>query len=465
MSSGRSPARSLRSRAVGVRVGPLRSGMRVLLIGPTALDAGGRPIKQRRLHLPGLTMSMLGAVTPPEVTLRAVCETVSDIPFAEHWDLVGVTGMGSGIVRAWQIADEFRARGVTVVQGGVAASLGDPELSLAHADSLVLGEAEDLWPRILADAGAHRLQRIYRADAPPAIDRLPVPRYDLFPRHKLGFWRPVQATRGCPFPCSFCSIRAFYGGSYRKVPVERVIRDVRAAKRHGTRHIAFIDDNIGVDFDYAARLFEALIPEDIRWMSQCSLHITERPEMMKLAHASGCRLLSIGIETTSRAGLEAVNKQWNRPERYAAAIRALRDHGIDVSTEMMIGLDGDDASVFERTYRFIMDNHISVPRVHIMTPIPGTPMWNEMLEQGRLRSADYGGYSGGNVVFQPRHIDADELQAGYWRLYERLFSLRAIARRLGRNRASLQPLMRAFVGAVNLHYKDHIRRGITPGIV
>ena len=121
--------------------------MRIVLIAPTALDMAGRPVKQRRVYLPGLTLQMLAAVTPPDVELRLVNETAEDVPFDEPWDLVGLTGMGSGIVRAWQIADEFRRRGRPVVIGGIAASLADPEWTLAHADSLVVGEAEELWPR------------------------------------------------------------------------------------------------------------------------------------------------------------------------------------------------------------------------------------------------------------------------------------------------------------------------------
>jgi radical SAM superfamily enzyme YgiQ (UPF0313 family) len=224
---------------------------------------GGRPIKQRKLYLPGLTLPMLASVTPPDVSLRLVYETVEDIPFDEPFDLVGLTGMGSGIVRAWQIADEFRRRKIPVVIGGIAASLADPAWTLEHADSLVIGEAEEIWPRVLADAAAGRLQSIYRPQQRPPIETLPLPRYDLMGGNRFGRWRPVQATRGCPFTCSFCSITAYFDQSYRKRPVDEVVRDVRAAKKHGSRYIAFIDDNIGVDWDYCEQLWKALIPENI----------------------------------------------------------------------------------------------------------------------------------------------------------------------------------------------------------
>ena len=438
---------------------------RILLIGPTALDRAGSPIKQRKLYLPGLTLPMLAAVTPPHADVRLCFESVHDIPYDEPWDLVGLTGMGSGIVGAWRIADAFRARGVPVVIGGIAASLAPPEWTLRHADAIVVGEAEELWPQVIADFAAGRPEAVYRAERLTPIDSLPEPRYDLLDRSRLGWWRPVQATRGCPYTCTYCSVTAFHAGSYRTRPVDQVIRDVRLAKRTGTRHIAFIDDNIAVDWNYCAALWEALIPEKIVWMSQCSLQIAERPEMLALAHRSGCRMLSFGIESTSEESLRMVEKQWNRPWRYADAVRAVRSHGIDVSTEMIVGFDGDDATVFERTLRFILDNEISVPRVHILTPIPGTPLYESLEREDRILLRDFSRYTGGRAVFRPRRLTPEELEAGFWNMYARLFTWRGIWKRIRHNHASLGPRMRAFVAGVNLHYRSHLDHGITPGIV
>jgi radical SAM superfamily enzyme YgiQ (UPF0313 family) len=443
----------------------MTSSPRQLLIAPTALDMHGRPVKQKHLHLPGLTLLMLAAVTPPHYFTRLLYETVEDIPFDEQWDIVGITGMGSGIVRAWQIADEFRARGATVVIGGIAASLGRPEYSLEHADVLVIGEAEDIWPEILNDFERGRLQRSYQAKTPPDIATLPAPRYDLLNRPRIGFWRPVQATRGCPLPCTFCSVTAFHRAAYRKRPVEQIIRDVRLARKSGSRHITFIDDNIGVDWDYCRELWEALIPEKITWMSQCSLHIADHPDMLALAYRSGCRLLSIGIESLSRKNLLEVRKHWNHPEKYVRSVERIRRHGIDVSTEMIIGMDSDDADVFEQTFRFISEARISVPRIHILTPVPGTPLYESFDRDKRLIHRDFGRYSGGQVVFTPALISAEDLQRGYWDLYEKLFSWREILRRTWRNPARLGILMRGIVWSTNLHYRNHVKRRITPGIV
>jgi radical SAM superfamily enzyme YgiQ (UPF0313 family) len=440
--------------------------MRVLLVAPTALDSAGQPIKQSRVHIPGLTLPMLAAVTPADIDLHLVGETTDSIPFDQSWDLVGLTGMGSGLVRAWQIGDEFRRRGNKVVIGGIAASLAPPHLTLEHADSVVIGEAEIVWPEVIRDAQNGRLQTVYRVESPPDVAALPVPRYDLMVGRRFGRWSPVQAARGCPFTCNFCSITAFFHQAYRKRPVADVVRDVRAAKRiRRSRYIAFIDDNIGVDWDYCRELWQALIPEKIIWMSQCSLHISERPDMLELARRSGCRMLSIGIETVNAGSLTMIDKVWNRPERYASAIRTIREHGIDISTEMMIGLDDDDESVFDGTCEFVMKNRISVPRVHILTPIPGTPMYDRIRSEGRIRVQDFTQYTGGRIIFKPRRMDADDLQKKYWQMYERLFTWKSILHRVGRNRADLEPYMSAFIFGVNVHYRRHIQRRITPGIV
>lgn len=439
--------------------------MKALLIGPTALDYDGKPIKQRKLHLPGLTLPMLAAVTPPDVQLRLLSETVEDIPYDEHWDLVGLTGMGSGIFRAWQIADEFRKRKVPVVMGGIAASLCKPEWTLEHADALVTGEAEETWPTVLNDFKNGKMKSLYTMEKRPDINTLPLPRYDLMNRSKLGFWRPVQATRGCPFPCSFCSIQSFFERSYRKRPVDQVLRDVRAAKKSGSKYIAFIDDNIGVDWKYFTELMEALIPENIIWMSQCSIHIADKPDMLQLAYKSGCRLLSFGIESVNQKSLDWIEKEFNHPEKFKQSIKTIRKHGIDVSTEMIIGMDGDDNSVFEKTYEFIMNNRISVPRVHILTPVPGTPMYAEMESDNRIINHDFNRYSGGQVVYRPKNMKAEDLQKNYWKLYEHLFRPASILKRVSGSPFAMGALMRVFVMAVNLHYRNHIKHRITPGIV
>jgi radical SAM superfamily enzyme YgiQ (UPF0313 family) len=437
----------------------------VLLIAPTALDYHGRPIKKKRLYLPGLTLMSLAAVTPADVELTLIDEAVEDLPLDRHWDLVGLTGMGSGLKRAWQVADLFRARGSKVAIGGIAATLAPGEWTAAHADSLVLGEAESTWPQVIADFLSGELKTIYPMHQRPDIASLPLPRYDLMSRAEKGLWRPVQATRGCPFPCEFCSIQSYFERGYRKRPVDQILRDVRAARATGSRYISFIDDNIGVDWKFFADLMQALIPEHILWASQCSIHIADRPDMLALAYRSGCRILSFGIESVNPASVTSVKKTFNDPTRYAELLGRIREHGIAISSEMIVGMEGDTEATFEETYRFIMGNRIPLPRVYILTPVPGTPMYREFLKDGRIFNHDMADYNGGKCVFHPRGMDAQTLQENYWRLYELLYRYGAIAQRMLGVPKRMEPRLRAFILGTNLHYRSHVRERITPGIV
>ncbi len=439
--------------------------LKVLLIAPTALDDRGMPIKKKKLYLPGLTMMSLAAVTPDDIELTLVNEPVHDIPWDRHWDLVGLTGMGSGLQRAWQIADQFRAKGVPVVIGGIAASLAPHEWSREHADHLIFGEAEETWPRFLEDFKNGRAVKEYHMLRRPDIRQVPMPRYDLMDSKEKGLWRPVQATRGCPFPCDFCSIQSYFDRSYRKRPVEQVIRDVRAAKKSGSRYIAFIDDNIGVDWKYFKELMSALIDEKVFWASQCSLHIADQPDMLALAFKSGCRILSFGIESVNQVSLDTVSKTFNQTIRFGESLSKVRDAGIAVSSEMILGLEDDTVNVFEQTYQFIMENHIPLPRIYIITPVPGTSFYQRMEEEGRVFDYDLAKYNGGKAVFHPKKMSADLLNQNYWVLYNKIYSFRAILKRLKGIPRQTEWMMRSFILGTNLHYRNHIRQRITPGIV
>ena len=439
---------------------------KVLLISPTGMDKKGQPIVQRKTYLPGLTMPQLAAVSPETVDVTIISETSEAIPWDEHWDLVGIGGMGgSGVTRGYQIADGFRKLGSKVVMGGIAVSLFEEAQTLEYADVLVKGEAEDIWPILIDDFINGRLKDVYRMEKTPDVTSFPIPAYNKMNFKNYGFWRPVQATRGCPFPCTFCSISEFFKRSYRKRPVEQVVRDVRAAKATGSRYMAFIDDNIGVDFNYCKQLWEALIPENIIWVSQCSLQLSEDEEMLKLAYRSGCRILSFGIETVNKKSLVYVKKEWNRPERYEEAFKAIRKAGIEISTEMILGLDGDDKNVFEETFEFLMHNRIALPRMYILTPVPGTPMYKSLNEDGRIFDHDISKYVGGSAVYHPKNMTADTLEKGYWNLYQQLYKTKNIYKRIASNPSSLKPWMRLFVLGTNMIYQNHISRDITPGIV
>lgn len=438
---------------------------KVLLIAPTALNFEGQPIKKRKLYLPSLTLLSLAAVTPDNVDLTLCNEVVHDIPFDEKWDLVGVTGMGSGLKRAWQISETFRAKGVPVVIGGIAASLAPKEWSLNHVDSIVIGEAEIAWPKLMADFLNGGLKKEYFMAKRPEIDKIPLPPYHLMSSEEKGLWMPVQATRGCPFPCNFCSIQAYFDRGYRKRPIDQIIRDVRAAKSEGSGFITFIDDNIGVDWKFFEELMTALIPEKIKWASQCSLHIADKPDMLDLAYKSGCRILSFGFESVNPESNNAVGKTFNHPENYGRLIKQITESGITVSSEMIVGMEHDTEEIFDHTYQFLVKNKVPLPRVYILTPVPGTGMYDEFINENKIFDFDMGNYNGGKAVFNPTLMSADTLQMNYWKLYDKLYSYRSILKRMGGIPKKMESKLRAFIWGTNLHYRSQVKKRITPGIV
>ncbi len=440
--------------------------LNILLITPTALDNNGKPIRRRKILTPAITMAVIAAVTPDNSNIKLIYETVEKIPYDDHWDIIGLTGMGSGTVRGWQIADEFKKKGskAAIVIGGFGPSLLDPEISLKHVDSVVIGEAEKIWPELIEDFKNGRLKNVYKMGSPPLVNDIPTPRYDLINTKKIGFMRTVQATRGRPMKCKFCAISAFFEGNFRKRPVDKVIQDIRTAKKTGSRYFTFLDDNIYGDQKYSKELFKALIPEKIIWISQSSMNITKNPDILKLAHQSGCRLLSFGLESIEPLSLEGLNKSWNCPEEYRSSFNITREHGIEVAISIMFGADGDTISTFQNVYNFIMDNRIVLPKLYILTPTPGTPLYKSLEAENRIIIKDIIKYTAGYAVFKPKNISPDTLEKNYWKLYSKLYSNINIFKRLRHNPAKLEPILRIGLLTTNVYNKINIAKRIVPGL-
>lgn len=435
---------------------------KVLIVSPTLPRANGTLVKQRRLVLPALNLAVLAALTPDDWDVEILYEPIEEVPLDSDADLIAISGMGIGLWRGLQLADAFRARGKTVVVGGPQASLS-PARVLEHADAVCVGDADEAWPRILRDFERGALERVYHGThGPPAF---PTPRYDLLAEKPIGHFLPVQVGRGCPHRCDFCSIAAAYGGRYHRREIPEVLRDVRAARSLGFRRVLLLDDNIAADPRYALALFAEVERLGVEWMGQCALSIAHEPALLAAAARSGCTTLSFGLESVNQGSLDAVGKRFYRVEEYEGAIAAIRAAGIEVSTEMILGLDDDGPDTFERTVEFVLRNRISLPRFYVLTPIEGTPLHARFLEAGRIFDAEPGHYDAATVVFRPARMAPETLQEGYWRVYDRVFTLGAILRRVlgGAVRRSVPWVL--FLLAVNLHYRRHVRRRICPGMV
>jgi len=303
-------------------------------------------------------------------------------------------------------------------------------LVMPHADSVVCGEAEPVWQKILSDVQAGRLQRRYDGASAAYLADLPVPRYDLLDLKRHSRLFPVEATRGCPKSCTFCAVAQQYRTSFRKYPVDDVVRNIEAVLARGVRNVFFVDNNLTGDPEYAKRLFHALLPLRIRWASQATVEIADDPELLNLAAASGCMCLSIGFESINQASLRTVGKGFNDIARYRHVIDEIRRRNIKVNALIMFGFDDDREDVFLKTADFFEQAGVSLLDCFILVPMPGTPLFDRLQREGRLLTEDFRQYSVTNVVFRPSQMKPEVLHEGLWIALRRFYRCSSIVRRM-----------------------------------
>ncbi len=371
----------------------------------------------RVLALPPLNLMILASLTPEQFEIRIVDEAVTDIDFTQEADLVGITCMTPLAPRAYEIAGEFRKRGIPVVLGGIHASMMSREAA-CYADVVVIGEAEEIWPDLLKDFENGCLQKIYTRTAQPSIENLPIPRRDLL--EGKYFVQTVQTSRGCPHNCKFCSVTGFNGGAYRLRSIDNVIDEINAIK---AKQIFIIDDNIigsGQQcIDRAFALFKRLEGCGKEWGGQTCLNIVEHDGLLAAAARSGARAFLIGFESISDIALNSLDKKINmRPNtrNFREAIRKIHDNGIAIVGCFIFGTDSDDQDTFKRTLDFIMETGIDAVQLSIQTPMPGTLLYEELERENRLLLTDYPkdweSYNIFEPVYQPKNSSPEELYRG-----------------------------------------------------
>jgi len=439
---------------------------KVLLIQPTQYGSKtGIPCKQRRIFLPGLALPLLAACTPSNWEVKIYIEVVDDLDFDEECDIVGIGAMGHAVFRAIDIAKQFRKKGKTVFMGGYMASI-IPDFIKDYCDSIVIGDGEISYPRLLKDyEKSGNIQPVYNEQLENLND-LPLPRYDLLLQKKIGFLLPVQAGRGCPYTCSFCSIACIYNGRYMFRPVKDVMRDITYIKKLGCNRFYLIDDNIASNPDYLFELANQIKPLKMMWAGQCSIMLAKNPELLKLVADSGCRIISLGIESISQEGLDDLNKNWVKVNEHEEMLQRITSQGILPATEMIVGTDGDTIDSIKETYKFIMKNDIPIPKFYIMTPMPATTLYKELKNQGRILHENYKKYTAASAVFQPKNMTPEDLERMYWWLYKKIYTIPNILKRtILHKRFFRRPFLYLFVLMANLNYLRFIRRGDTPNVL
>jgi len=437
---------------------------KILFIQATQYSSDGKKlVKQNRLYLPGLSFPLLAAMTPPDWKVEICLEVIEDVNFETDSDIIGIGAMGQAILRGVEIAKEFKRRGKTVIMGGYMPSMV-PDFVKDVCDSVIIGDAETAYPRLLSDFENGTLKKIYNEPVYDIKD-LPVPRYELLLDKKIGFMLPVQAGRGCPHACSYCSIYCLYRKRYMARPVEDVMRDIYRVKELGFKSFYLLDDNIMGNPQFLEALCKKIKPLKMKWASQCSILLAKRPRLLKLAAESGCRILSLGVESISQEGLQKLNKNWVKVNEHEEMLRRIADAGIMTATEMIVGTPGDTQQSIRDTFKFVMKANIPIPKFYIMTPMPGSDLYQEYKSAGRLLHEDYGRYTATNTVFIPEKISPEELDTMYWWLYKRVYSVPNILKRtIFHKRFFKKPLSYLFSLVVNLNYLRFIRRGDAPNV-
>jgi len=421
---------------------------RLTIIQATGYRAIGspEPYKLRKRKLVGAVLPYLAALAPAEWDVTLVDDATEAIDFDADTDAVALTLRTVTSLRGYEIADRFRERGVPVLMGGPHATFHAEEMA-AHADAVCVGEAEDVFPEMLADAAAGRLRRTYRRGTPAPLDRMPAPRWDLLDPSKYVFYRPyvIQYSRGCPYTCDFCAERRLNGDfGYRVRPVEEVVADVR---RCGSRHIFFAASQFAGDRAHAMGLMEALIPLKIRWSTLISAHFCLDRDFVELARRSGLLHVNMGIESIDQKTLKSMRKGFNRVGSYEELLKNLRRAGISYSLNFVFGSDEEEEDVFDTTLQFLDEQKAETAYFNILVPLKGTPLHERFRAEGRLLDEEnMERWPGLTCHFRPLRYSPDELVRRVAKIRRDFYRFGSAVRRLP------IPIRQSHWAAWNLHF-------------
>ncbi|HKC63096.1 MAG TPA: radical SAM protein, partial [Pyrinomonadaceae bacterium] len=396
--------------------------MKVKMILPALTEAKSpffRPVKYSLF--PPLGLATLAGYLDDTVEVTIQDEHVERLNIDDEPDLVIIQVYITSARRAYQLADHYRRRGSYVALGGLhVTSL--PDEAAAHADTIFLGPGEDTWPLFLADYRAGRPEKVYRSRV-RTLERLPKIRRDLIKRHLYLVPNSIVVSRGCPHSCDFCYKEAFFEGG-RGFYTQRVDDALVEIERLPGRHLYFLDDHLFGDTRFAESLFDGMRGMNRLWQAAGTVQSVLRPRLLEKAVQCGLRSLFVGFETLSRDNLLEQRKPHNLNRDYGAAIRRLHDLGVMVNASFVFGMDGDDDTVFERTVEWAISQGIETATFHILTPYPGTALYERMLKAERILHANWDEYDTRHAVFRPARMTPEALEEGYRRAYKEFYRWR-----------------------------------------
>jgi len=404
---------------------------RLTLIHPCVGRRSGMKKYIRTWKMEPLPPAMLAAFTPDDVEKMFYDDRLEIIPFDEPTDLVAISVETYTAKRAYQIASEYRMRGVPVVMGGFHATLCPAEVS-EYCDSIVIGEAEELFPTLIEDYRQGRPKAVYRSERRPSELRYS-PDRSIFAGKRYLPINLVEFSRGCKFVCDFCAIQSAYEATHRCRPVDSVVEEVRRVKKRG-KMIFFIDDNLTSNLDAAKELMRRLVPLKIRWVSQCDISVAYDKEALELMNRSGCQGVLVGFESLDRSTLKAMNKGFNMMRGGPVeAIANFQRYGLRLYGTFIFGNDGDTEQTFRETLQFALDHGLFIAAFNHITPFPGTPLYHRLESEGRLLYRKWwldDNYRYGDVPFTPANISPGDLSRLCIETRRAFYSWKGIYRRM-----------------------------------
>jgi len=382
--------------------------MRLTIVHPCV----GRRVGEKYIRswqMEPLAPAVLAGLTPPDVEVKFHDDRMEKVPFDEPTDLVAISVETYTARRAYQISSEYRKRGVPVVMGGFHATLVPEEVS-GYAESIIVGEAETLWPRVIEDFRSGNLRRVYRRAGRPSLDGLRLDRSIFGGKRYLPIGL-VEAGRGCQFRCEFCATQSYFESTQTRRPAREIVEEVRGLNK---KLIFFVDDNITSNMEEAKEFFRALIPLKIRWVSQASINAAHDEEFLRLIKASGCQGLLIGFESLNPQTLKRMGKGFNQMKGgYEVALSNLRRHGIRLYVTFILGYDDDNGDTFRETLDFALKHRFYMVAFNHLTPFPGTPLYARLEREGRLTYDKWWldpDYRYGMVPYEPRGMSAEDVR-------------------------------------------------------
>ena len=431
---------------------------KIALIVPKGSKYGKNSLLKSFLEKSDLVSNFYGAWETPNLGLLTIAGKIPDrydvtfidedhgteIPFSKSFDIVALTGMTQQIYRAYEIAQQFKKMGSYVVLGGIHASIM-PNEALKNVDTVFIGEGENTWPMFLRDFEKGTPKRIYQSNNFVNLAESPVPRYELLDS-KIYKSFSIQTTRGCPRTCNYCTLPIMYGSTYRHKEVQQVIKEIKAIQKiNSDAFIFFADDNMFIQKEYSKELIREISKLGITWGTQTDISVSDDEELLKMLYKSGCHWLFIGLENVSKSGLAFLDdKQWKarRLENYEISIDKIHKNGINIWGSFMFGGDNDTQDVFENTLNFTLKNGIYSGSFTILTPLPGTRLFEQMSKNGRIIDYDWSRYTFWDVVFRPLNMRPDELAKGVAWVYDNFYSAKNTAERAVKLKSRVRQMRR-----------------------